>query len=78
MRANMDKLRGKIVENKSSHEKVADALGIDPSTFSRKMKSDGINFTIGQVHKLSDALGLSAEEVASIFLIEDSHKCEGE
>ncbi len=68
MNTNMDKLRGKMAERKITQEELSEQLGIDPSTFSRKMKADGINFTVGQMHKISSILGLSRKEAASIFL----------
>lgn len=68
MQTNMDVLRGKITEKKITHEELAKKIGIDPSTFSRKMKSDGVNFTVGQMHRIVDALALTPSEAASIFL----------
>jgi len=68
MNTNMDILRGKIAEKKTTQEELATRIGIDPSTFYRKMKSDGVNFTVGQMHKIVEALNLTPAEAASIFL----------
>ena len=68
MSTNMDILRGKMVERRVSQEEMARKLGIDASTFYRKMKSDGINFTVGQMHKIVEVLKLTSEEATSIFL----------
>ena len=68
MSTNMDALRGKMAERRISHEEMAKRIGVDVSTFYRKMKSDGVNFTVGQMHKIVEILGLSNEEAASIFL----------
>lgn len=68
MSTNMDVLRGKMAERRISHEEMAKRIGVDVSTFYRKLKSDGINFTVGQMHKIVEVLGLTNEEAASIFL----------
>lgn len=64
----MDKLRGKMAEQKIGKEELAEKIGVDASTFYRKMKDDGVKFTIGQMHKIVEVLGLSREEAATIFL----------
>ena len=68
MRTNMDKLRGKMAEKRITQEELAEKIGIDPSTFYRKMKTDGIDFTVGQMHKIVAVLDLSQSEATSIFL----------
>lgn len=68
MQTNMDKLRGKMAENKITQEELAETIGIDSSTFYRKMKFNGANFTVGQMHKIADALNLSPDEALTIFL----------
>lgn len=68
MSTNMDILRGKMAELKLSPEDMAREIGVDASTFYRKMKTEGVNFTVGQIHKIVDVLNLSREEAASIFL----------
>lgn len=78
MSTNMDALRAKMADLGISNETLAKRLGIDVSTLYRKMKSDGTNFTVGQMHTIVAVLGLSNEEAASIFLWENSHKCEND
>lgn len=68
MSTDMSKLRGKMAEMKLSPEDMARKIGVDPSTFYRKIKDDGINFTVGQMHKIVEVLQLSKEDAASIFL----------
>ncbi len=68
MRTDMDKLRGKIAERRLTQEEVAARIGIDASTFSRKMKANGLAFTVGQMHKIVDTLNISGEEAKQIFL----------
>lgn len=68
MSTDMNKLRGRMAEMKLSPEDMAREIGVDPSTFYRKIKTDGVNFTVGQMHKIVDVLKLTREEAASIFL----------
>lgn len=68
MSTDMRKLRSKMAEMKLSPEDMARKIGVDPSTFYRKIKDDGINFTVGQMHKIVEVLQLSKEDAASIFL----------
>lgn len=68
MQTNMDKLRGKMAEKRITQEELAEKIGIDPSTFCRKMKAEGITFTVGQMHKIVAVLDLSPAEAVTIFL----------
>lgn len=68
MQTNMDKLRGKMAEKRITQEELAERIGIDPSTFCRKMKTEGVTFTVGQMHKIVEVLNLSSTEAVSIFL----------
>lgn len=76
MCTNLELLREKMAEKKVSPEEMAKEIGVDASTIYRKFKNDGISFTIGQMHKIVDVLHLSREEAASIFLWQNSQKCE--
>lgn len=69
MHTDMAKLRGKIAEKSMTQEEVAAKIGIDSSTFSRKMKADGLSFTVGQMHKIVDVLSISPDEAIKIFLL---------
>ena len=68
LRVNTDMLRGKIVANGLTQEGVAAQIGMDRSTFSRKMKSSALDFSVEEMHKLCDVLMLSHEEAIQIFL----------
>lgn len=68
MFTNMDELKQKMAERKVSNEAMARALDINPSTFYRKIQNGGENFTVGQMHRIVEVLGLSKEETALIFL----------
>lgn len=69
---NTQKLKGKILEKRFTQESVAEAIGIDKSTFYRKMKLGGTSFTIKEVNAIVRTLKLSKEEVEEIFLISKS------
>lgn len=64
----MDILRGKMLEKHMNVEEMAKEIGIDTSTFYRKLKSNGMSFTVGQMHKIAEVLKLTPEEASSIFL----------
>lgn len=64
---NVNKLKGKIVENGLSVEKLADIIGIDRSSLYRKLNNSD-KFTIGEASRIKDALKLSGAEAYEIFL----------
>ena len=64
---NVSILRGKIVECNTTQEALADAIGVNRSTFYRKMKDNGKNFTVGEVEKIANILSLSSGDVMKIF-----------
>ena len=63
------KLKGVIVEKSTTQEAVADMIGIDRSTFYRKMKNDG-NFTLKEAKDIKEALKLTNAEAIDIFFAE--------
>ena len=65
--ANMMKLRGAMAGKGSTQEKLAEIIGIDRTTLIRKMKNDGLQFTVEEVQKIAVALSLTAQEVLDIF-----------
>lgn len=64
---NVNKLRGKIVEQEMNVEKLAKAIGMDKSTLYRKLNSDGDTFTVREVNSICKALNLSKNEAFEIF-----------
>lgn len=62
----VSKLKGKIVERDTTQEELANKIGIDKSTFYRKMKQNG-NFSIKEVNLIVSTLNLSKDEAMSIF-----------
>lgn len=64
---NVLKLKGKVVENNFTIEKIAENLGIDRSTLYRKLNDNGDNITIKQANIIVKLLKLSSQETISIF-----------
>lgn len=64
---NIDKLRGKIVEKRCTVETLAEKMDIDRSTLYRRINGGGLDFTIGEVNKIVESLGLTNEEAIQIF-----------
>ena len=63
---NVSKLKGKIIERNTTQEALAKDIGIDKSTFYRKMKQNG-SFSIQEVNLIVSSLNLSKDEALSIF-----------
>jgi len=61
-----NKLRGAIVANGKDQKQVAKELGIDKSTFYRKMKEGG-TFSIGEASRMAEIIPLTDAEAISIF-----------
>ena len=67
MRMNIPKLKGKMVETGHNAESLAAKIGVDRSTLYRKFEN-GEKFTVGEVNKIIDVLGLTKNEATNIFL----------
>lgn len=63
-----DKLKAKIKACHLSVKDVSDELGIDQSTYYRKVAASGENFSVAQVKRLAELLHLTSEEAQEIFL----------
>lgn len=63
---NTAKLKGLIVERGKTQQAVADSIGIDRSTFYRKMKNGG-EFSIEEVNKMVEEIPLNTKEAVLIF-----------
>lgn len=62
----VNKLKGVIVERGKNQQEVARQIGIDRSTFYRKMKNGG-DFSIEEARKIAEAIPLTDVEAISIF-----------
>ena len=65
---NINKLKGKIVENGLTIGKLAKEIGLDKSTLYRKLNNDGETFTIREANLICSVLGLTGKEATEIFL----------
>lgn len=76
MFVNTNLLRQKIANSGLTIAEFSQKIGINPSTFYRKLDSGGIKFTVGQMHQTASILGLNKKEAIEIFLGENLRKCE--
>lgn len=76
MTTNIKLLNDKIKSCGMTKELYAKALGKNPATIYRKLVAGGETFTVGEMHKTVEVLGLSNEEACQIFLAGNSQKCE--
>lgn len=65
---NTQMLKQKIIESGLTQEAIADMIGMNRSTFYRKMKKEGYTFTVEEMNKIVKILLLSKEETILIFL----------
>lgn len=63
----MNTLKAKIVERNTNISAVAKALGLSKSTFYRRLKNEGRDFSVEEVKKISNYLNLTAKEATNIF-----------
>lgn len=64
---NIDKLKGRIVEKRYTVEKLSNEMGIDKSTFYRKLNSNGESFTLKEVCAMINLLKISDTNILKIF-----------
>ncbi len=75
MAADIERLREYAKANSISFESLAKAAGMDLSTFYRKLKTEGENFTIGEVHRMVEAALMDRDEAILIFFPKNLHLC---
>lgn len=61
-----NKLKGAIVEHGKDQQQIAKEIGIDKSTFYRKMKEGG-SFSVGEAAKMAEVIPLTDSEAIAIF-----------
>lgn len=64
---NVNKLKGKIVENGLTIATLAEKIGIDRATLYRKLSNNGETMLIRDANAIISVLGLSADEAMAIF-----------
>ncbi len=62
---NRNKLKSKIVEENWTTDEIAAKIGMNPSTFYRKLRNG--KFYIKEVAAIVDALSLTKDEAVDIF-----------
>ena len=68
MQVNIQKLKGKMAENDMNVEQLANEIGINRTTFYRKLNSGGGQFTVSELQGIVSALKMSSDEALNIFL----------
>jgi DNA-binding Xre family transcriptional regulator len=66
----INKLNGKIAEKSTTKEALANEIGIDRTTFLRRLKQNRLQ--VGDAHKICEVLSLSKSEAVDIFLATQS------
>ena len=64
---NIDKLRTAMRSRNITVEQAADHIGVNPVTFYRRINRDGEKFTVAEVEKLAELLGMDANTMQDIF-----------
>lgn len=64
---NVNKLKGKIVENGLNVTLLAEKIGIDRATLYRKLNDRGERLTIKEANAIVEILDLTEEESTAIF-----------
>jgi len=65
--ANVNKLKGRIVENNIAIPDLAKMINVDKATLYRKLSNNCATFTIREANALVSALNLSSEDAVAIF-----------
>lgn len=68
MTVDVDSLKAKIREKGLTVAVFARETGMNPSTFYRKLATNGLDFTVGQMHKAVEVLSLTKNDAVLIFL----------
>ena len=72
MYVNTHLLKKTIEDKNMTIEGVSKSMGINPSTFYRKLERQGKNFTVEQMQKIGAILALSKSDLCDIFLFDSS------
>lgn len=64
---NVNRLKGKIVEQGLNIPIVAEKIGVDRATLYRKLNNEGATMTIKEAQNIVEVLNLDAKEATLIF-----------
>lgn len=68
MKTDIDSLKKTMEERGINIQDLAKKIGVDASTLYRKLSAGGEKFTIGEVHRMMEAIPLSRDDANRIFL----------
>ena len=68
MKTDIDSLKKTMEERGINISDLAKKIGVDASTLYRKLSAGGEKFTIGEVHRMMEAIPLSRDDANRIFL----------
>lgn len=68
MHINIQKLKGKMAEENISANELSNAIGVDKTTFYRKLREGGGKFTVEQIQGIAAKLSMTPNEAMNIFL----------
>lgn len=64
---NISRLKDLITEKHSTLESLANDIGISKATLYQRLKQGGRGFTVYEVQKIVEMLGLTSREATSVF-----------
>lgn len=64
---NVNKLKGKIIENGETVGTLAEKIGVDRATLYRKMSNNGETMLVKDANNIVTALNLTTEDAIAIF-----------
>ena len=64
---NIDRLKTALKAGNVTVEQASEHIGVNPATFYRRINREGEKFTVAEVGKLADLLGLDAKALQNIF-----------
>ena len=64
---NIDRLKTAMRAKNVTIEQASEHIGINPVTFYRRINRDGEKFTVSEVAKLADLLGMDSATMQDIF-----------
>jgi hypothetical protein len=65
----VQEVKGRMTAKGVEAEKMAQKLNMNPSTFYRKMKKGGVNFTLGDLMVFKEVLEMSNEEAIDLLIL---------
>ena len=67
MGVDINYLKEKMREAGRTPDQAASAMGMNTATYYRKLKADGVKFTVEEMQKIIQYLNLSEEDASRIF-----------